>query len=59
MTLDKKPVFICIAQTQLLAKVPFKFQGASLWNELPKSIKDIKFLTKFKQALKLHLLNSL
>ena len=37
----------------------FKFQGASLWNDLPKSIKDIKSLRKFKEALKLHLLNSL
>jgi len=37
----------------------FKFQGASLWNELPESIKDIKSLRKFKEALKLHLLNSL
>ena len=37
----------------------FKFQGASLWNELPKSIKDIKSLRKFKEALKLQLLNSL
>jgi len=37
----------------------FKFQGASLWNELAKSIKDIKSLRKFKEALKLHLLNSL
>ena len=36
----------------------FKFQGASLWNELPKSIKDIKSLKKF-EALKLHLLNLL
>jgi len=32
---------------------------ASLWNDLPKSIKDIKSLRKFKEALKLHLLNSL
>jgi len=37
----------------------FKFQGALLRNELPKSIKDIKSLRKFKEALKLHLLNSL
>jgi len=37
----------------------FKFQGASLWNELPKSIKNMKSLRKFKEALKLHLLNSL
>ena len=33
----------------------FKFHGASLWNELPKYLKDIQSVKKFKELLKLHL----
>jgi len=35
----------------------FKFHGASLWNELPKYLKDIQYVKKFKELLKLHLLS--
>jgi len=35
----------------------FKFHGASLWNELPKYLKGIQSVKKFKELLIFHLLS--
>ena len=36
-----------------------KYEAASLWNDLPQSVKDVVSINKFKQSVKLFLLNQI
>ena len=36
-----------------------KYKAASLWNDLPQSVKDVVYINKFKQSVKLYLFNQL
>ena len=36
-----------------------KYKAASLWNDLPQSVKDVVSINKFKQSVKLFLLNQI
>ena len=36
-----------------------KYKAASLWNDLPQSVKDVASINKFKQSVKLFLLNQI
>jgi len=43
-------------ETEELAECYMLYKDASLWNELPKYLKDIQSVKKFKELLKLHFL---